>query len=589
MKKLGNYLLVSLCLMMLSCAVVNGEISDAVRALPSDAPLIIATQSLDDIDEQLIPYLIQLGLPIEEGTSVATELGNILEIDVDIDSTRGAALVIMDMDNADEAVAMLLPVSRAGSALERLARDEEIEEIGRGRYSVIGRDDMLLKGLGDYLVLASTLDVLDSISESAGGPELSQAEERMFDQGLVAGKVQLQNLGEGFDQALSGMSEGMQSGTVPPGIMSMMGVYMDRLEDLDTLTFGMNLGENNVVINTYVTALPGTVLADCLDEQPTTNVESALEMLPNRALVMAAAMSGDGENFRPFVEAFVDAMMEESDIDADEADEIVDSMMAWTTGWEGPSAFAQYLSPMNDDGLMEPPVIMGCYTYSDAEEALDLVSESLPTMNRLFGDSLGMSVDVDENAGQVSGHRYSTIMMDMSGMDLGAEGMAAMESQWGEDMVLTEYLCAVDNQLLFTMSEDSLEDYIDFLGSRRRSGLDSSESIGMAASDLPREANLYFFLHAGNMIRQSLGQMPDAAPEEMMAMGMFSELEGVIGFAGTTHRNSMEATITIPNEMVQYFGTMAMMFSSMGQNNGMGAPTVPGPDDQGPPPRIFHK
>ena len=143
-----------------------------------------------------------------------------------------------------------------------------------------------------------------------------------------------------------------------------------------------------------------------------------------------------------------------------------------------------------------------------------------------------------------------------------------------------EQFCQVDPKTMAVgMGPGRLAELLSFM-SAGKPGLASDPQIAGAAENLPKSANMYWFVNIGNMVRQQAATMP---PEAMMMMGMFMQLQGVIAGSVTLENGAVHADLFIPNEPIKLIGSIATQFMMMSQQMGQGGMPPGGMQPMTPP------
>ena len=569
----GYRKLTAILILILTCATADLTAAgpDMLGEIPSDAAAIVVTRPIGELNSRINAFLTQVGLPPENQLDLPTMIPGQLGLATSIDDSRGLAVAIGDLTQPRQTLLAFIPVTEPDSALDGLRQAEQLTATDSPNIHAMTSNGLFVTTTARHLVIAGGADRLQKLSTTKRGLELNAADQAILKDSLIAAKINLGPLMPMFkQQALAGLNQpGMEQMGAAQDINEMM---IERITDLDSVFLAVNLLETAVNLTMNFQPVAGSPMADFLAKHETIDA-SALAPLPANEFVMAYAFSLNPASMTNATDAVMDLLTSEATtagtLSATDAAQAKELTLEWLKIGATRGALAEYLTPT---GSSEGMRMMGLAQVEDVDRALDLMKESAPLMNKVMKESLNITTTYDDNAGKIGPRTYTEWSFDMSTMDLPPEAMEALKSQWGGSTTFTEQFCRIDDQRMgIGLGSSSLEELLAFIDSGQ-TGLSANPAIAQSAANLPQKANVIAFVHLGNAVRKMLNQ-PTTPPEAMMMMGMFAQLQSVIGTTATFSPDGLRSDVTIPADLIQFAVTMAMQFSGM-----------MGPGAAGPPP-----
>ena len=567
-------------LLMLGSTCLGAARPDVLNMIPSDSAVVIVTQPLAKVTQQVNTFIQRLGVPMENPVDIATLAGGQLGLGSEIDVNRACGLAIGNLELPQETLLAFVPVAKnAELVMGQLAATGGARPTATAGILQLPTGGVFAKASGQYIVVGGSEALLQQLGSKPLGVKLSDAEMSLLDTSLAACKLEMASAVKGGQEAMmTAMNMNPQMQTMP-GTKDMFTTMFTLLAEADTLFAGIGVRTDGIGISSLLTAKPGTELAQMLSDHPTTGI-APLNALPAKPFLVASVANLRGSALAGLTDRLIEPMIASAG-DAVTADEqsqikqiILETMKQYRAG-----AYAEYVSPMTPAGGPGPKKIMGMFGCTDSARMMVLAKQSMPLMTKVMQHYAKMAMSYNDAAGQIAGRDYAEFTVDFSTMDMPPESLEAMKAQFGGETTMTEQLCAVDkNNIAIGVGPDSLAELLNSVDSGQ-GGLGEDPAIVQAARNLPSQANVYAFMPIGNMVRQALSQ-PNTPPQAMMMAGSFMQIQSAIGGSATLADGMVRTDAFIPNEPLQAAAMFVQMM--MGAMGGPGA--GPGMGPGGPQP-----
>jgi hypothetical protein len=172
------------------------------------------------------------------------------------------------------------------------------------------------------------------------------------------------------------------------------------------------------------------------------------------------------------------------------------------------------------------------------------------------------------DAGQVNGQSFDEVAFDLSQLPIPPEMQQGMRMALGGNLTVTEQIARLDNQrIAMAIGQGNLEQALNVVKNSPGT-LDKQAEVAKVAAHLPAKANVIGFANVGKSMAAAMEQQAGAMdPGMMMMMGMFSQIQGTVGYAGTLQEGMASGELFVPTELIQSVVQMGMAMTA-----GMGPP-----------------
>ncbi|MBN2209800.1 MAG: hypothetical protein JW709_00240 [Sedimentisphaerales bacterium] len=555
-----------------------------LRDVPGDAALILATQPLSELSIKADSYARKMGLPIapEEPIDLGAMLSGKLEIPGLIDPSRGLALIITDLEQAEETLMLFLPITDPKTAADVLTGNGATPHPDMpGAFQRMGEDSVAMV-VGNYLAMASDVEQFKKLSELKKGVTLSASDAKVFAENDVAAVINLAGIMPKLrEQMLEGLAN-MPEEAKTSGNEQMMTMMVDRISECQTVTLGFRLGDAGINMVVNMLAKPGSTLATYLANN-TKTTPAALAKLPAGSMIFGGSVALNPEVMSSLMDALIDmnlAAVKEENINKEEIIALRD-VLHKTYESNNKGSFALYTPSAPSGSGMNMCMVVH---QDNLAETMKLSKSSIEALNKLYqqGDGKMPVITYTENAGKVGDLSYNEVVADLSQMEMNPEGMQALTMVFGSPKFTVQSALVKENIMASGIGEGMLEQAVSLVNNSTTS-LDKQAGVAKAAQNLPPQANAYLFVdiqgYSQFVMQMMMGmaqQNPEATQGMMIAMGMMGQLQGTAGWAATAEDGILKTEAFIPMETVQSVANIGMMMlQSMG--GGMG----PGQEPQG--------
>lgn len=270
----------------------------ALDKAPTDAVLVIATPSLNQLDKQAGQLLAAMGLP---QISTPSQLLQIANLRNGLNMEGSAAVVVLpgDPNGAQEPpIIVLLPVTDYGALLGNFG----VKPAGAGALDSLNMagSDVFAKDVGGgYAALSPTEAVLAAFAGKGGNLEaykaaLGAAGAAVADKAEILAVANVAAMGPYMDAWSAGVKEGMAAAGGPdPKQMEAASKVMDDLfktlkRDGRTLALGIDAGATGVAFDMAAMFKEGSETAKTLTGPGAAS--SLMKRLPDQPYILAAAV-----------------------------------------------------------------------------------------------------------------------------------------------------------------------------------------------------------------------------------------------------------------------------------------------------------
>ena len=532
---------------------------EVLEKMPANATVVAVSKPISELNTKIDLFVRQIGIPIQE----PIDLKDMVKLpgfpaQRQIDSGRPMAMTMLNILDPKNSIAIYLPVNDAAAILEAIPEKQALAD---GVYKL--QDDVNLMADGDYLVFSPSSITLTTIKNGPKGAKLSSADSEIFESGDIAANINLTTV----MPILKGMALG-KIAQIPeiqnhPARVKLANMIIDRVTEFEGLGLALTLAPENILIDMNFKAIEGSKLASVMQNHPTIS-PSALSKLPDGNFMLAYAVEMDTDVLTPAINAVIDTLAEDAEIQEKLGAEniaAIKDIMAKSTEICSTGIMAQYMPENTDPTQPTMQTMMGISKSKDSDKLMEYMSSISPAISNLMKSfGLDIAMDFKPDAGTVAGKEYGELTVDMSQMDMPQEALDALAAQWGGQAMFTEQLAKIDDKHVAFGTGGGLEKLLTF-DSVGANSLDQNEQIKKLTQVLPKKANVYMFMNAGNMMQASMSN-PNMPMEAQMMMGMLSQVKGTVAASKVVDDGLARVKLVIPNELIQS-GVMAAMTFQM--------------------------
>ncbi len=568
------------------CAAVSTEI---LGDLPGDAAFVLVTKPLSELSKKADNYARKLGLPIspEEPVDLGAMLSGELEIPGVMDPSRGLALVITDMNNAEETLMAFLPITDPKAAAEALTASGATPHPGMpGAFQRMGEDSVAMV-VGKYITMASNVEVFKKYTEAKKGVTLSASDAKVFADNDIAAVINLTGvmpeLKKQMQEGLAEMPEEAKTGAN----QQMFNTMIDRFSECEVVTLGLRLGDAGINFSMNAHAKPGSTLAKYLINKTKTS-PAALAKLPGSNLIFGGTLALDPEVMTTLMDAVIDMNIAAANADkAKEEDIKALRDIMHSNAVLDKSSFALYTPSASGGPGMNMCMVVHQENLAQAMKQNKQMTEALSKLYQQTNNKTMPVMAYTENAGKVGELSYDEFVADFSQAEMAPEAMQGITTLFGSPKITGQSALVKKDIMAAGVGQGMLEQAIAMVNNSTTT-LDKQAGVAKAVQNLPPQANAYAFVdiqgYSQFMMQMMMGmaqQNPEAAQGMAMMMGMMGQMQGTAGWAATAENGSLKTETFIPIETVQSVANMAMMVMQ-GMGGGMG-PGGQEPADTGTP------
>jgi len=593
-------ILMSLCLGQIPAQAKEIKSTEALREMPQQAVIALATQPIDAINKKVGSFSQEIGVANPEEpfdikgllTSSIAEMG----VNITIDGSRGVGLAVLNpMANPLLKIPVLfLPVADAQNALNGLKK-----KTAAGQDIWQTADDMFVRASGKYLLLAEKAEILTTIAPMPKGINLTEHDRKIFSQSDAAVVINMTSLTPMMRMMAMMFTAGEQA-QKHPALGKMTNLFVERICEMNTISVGAKLGSQGVNLKYNIQAKKGSTLAQHLTNHPLTDL-APLAKLPGQDHIFAYAFNFDNKAFGNALTSIIDILRTDTTVQNNikpaEFDEIKNlTLKMLELNHQG--SVAMYPSPDTPkSGTMLGRSIYIANMKNNREILAQTAQMSGLTAKIMAQFGVPVKLTYKKAAGQIDGITYDEMDMEMSAMVPDPEAKKALQKMYGDKMTITQQYCTMNDLLLGGTGKGTLEQAIAMIKNQTTT-LDKNPGIVKAAQNLPSHANAFGFIDFAQYMQFALGMAfsQTSAPQgdETQQMqntitDMLKQIKGTIGFSITLADGRLQNDIFIPNELIQSASktVMGLMLSGLFQPPSPSEQTGPDSQPQNPPPFEF--
>jgi hypothetical protein len=541
--------------------------------LPADADLVLVTQPLSIVSAKLDLFMRAAGITQQNQPPFKVEdmLSAQLDMPGMIDGTQSFALVIGDLQNAEQTMVAYLPVTNAIQAIE-----------AQGAQKVPGTDDIwqlpqagtTFKPAGKYLLVGENPDTFTALAQKNLGLTLSPSDAALLAKSEALAVIKLGSLlPELRKEALQEVNQAEEL-QEHPGLKKVINMSLDRLVEVEKISTGLSLGKNGIKLTALTKAQADSTLAKYLVAQPKTDAQ-ALAKMPAGKFITAATYRIDQKTVETPVFAIFDALAEEITQTGQDCSADVKQLKSTLSRIYGDIlkdavCQAQYApaAPSTTPGAMQ---LIQITSFKNVKPILDASQKLYPLMSKLIQQAgYNLPMTYKTGVGKVEGISYDEFTFDLSQLPIPPEALQAIAQQWGGKAAMTQQYCALDaDRLAVGMGAGTLQEAVQ-LAKTSTAGLNTNPGIVQTAQNLDSQANMLVFIDVNSYLQLVMSQMMSGTPQGgmnpmMMFMPILGQIKGTVGVSATLNSGSASTEMFIPTEVIQsaYAAYMQMMMQMM--------------------------
>lgn len=570
MKRMGRFGALACCMAVLISAMpVRAETVNALKAVPAEAWGSLTIRNVGELDNKLMALAQRLNTPVP--MSPLEMLKGQLQL-TGVNNDGGAAVVMMPMLTGDpnNSFAVLIPCSDFEAMTANMAKEEAVG--GISRCMLMGAEESYIAQNGGYAILSPSAGGAQAVLAAKSNPTVDSAWSKhqlsRFEQDDLTLHLNLKAI----------IASPMVQGMLP--MLAASGSFNPQdLNDLDSLTISIRVGENGLNVGVYHQVVEGSESAKILTSvKPST--KSLLQGLPNGDYMFAGGLHGSKEAFGKYSQAYSSILgnpMLAMSIGADPAKmqevgakagalvadvrDVSFSVSALPEGSDGLIGMTKVLTFEGDAkgkcakmGEIISTLLTGMFTGEEAQEAVQHVkfSSGAESIDGMSVDQLAVAVDQMKG---VSEKDYSQMKMVF-----GAEG------------ILIRIAAVDDNHVAVTFGGGKgLMESVAGLVKGGDAPLGANEGIKKVGGLLPKAKTFEAYFSIDNTMK--FANAASKAVDEMPPPP-FPKVEVPVGIVGApVGAGGFQIDVAVPMEMVVAAKDFAM---SMQGGPPPGAPTPDG-------------
>jgi len=589
---------VMLFLLLLSTLTATPQIASAAQVppvlaeMPSDAMVVVACRSLSALSTKVDLFAHQMGfMTAEQSLNMEQLIGAETGLMNQIDGAGSLGLCVINLLNAEKTVIAYLPARDGKAAIEATGASAvngttNIYKHPNGPY---------MTSSGKYLLMAGNAEVLSSLGTLAKGVKLAGKDKEIFENSDVAGIVNFSAVMPLAQQMIVGALASKQEIQQHPSLVQIISMAAERLSELQRVTFGGLLGQKGIQFKVDLTAQPGSKLAKFLSNHPMIDT-STLQALPGKNVILSEIVSFSGDQMQSLCNVILDAVAADTTltgkVNPADIQELKALLPDMTTA---KGCMAMYTPVAKQAGAGAANKTSGMQiVYVGKFDNIDKVLSSYDKFCKLvtkISAQAGFPIKMSYKRGvsTIEGVKIDEFSFDLSETPMPDEIKMGLSMVYGGKPGLTYQLAPMGNNMLaMGIGEGCINQAINVLKSST-TPLSQDPSLSATAGNLPSQANLYFFVDAGNYIQwicslmqsqmQAMMQMQaqQGQPQMNPMMGMmsmmgpmFSNVKGTVGVSATLADGRASTDVFIPNELIKSVADIIKMLQGMMGPQGQG-------------------
>lgn len=576
MKQMGRYGALACCMaMLISTVPVRAESVNALKSVPAEAWASLTIRNVGELDNKLMALAQRLNTPVP--MSPLEMLKGMLQL-TGVNHDAGVAVVMMPMLNPadpNSAFGILVPCSDFAAMTASMAMEEPVG--GVSRCMLMGAEESYIAQHENYAILSPSAAGVQAILAAKSNPTSATAWSKhqlgRFAQDDITLHINLKAI----------VASPMVQGLMP--MLAAGGSFNPQdLNDLDSATVAVRVGENSLNVGLYYQVAEGSESANLMNSVKATT-KSLLQGLPGGDYMFAGGLHGSKEVFAKYGEVYGGVLgnpMVAMNIGADPAQmQEVGTLVSALVANIRDVSFSANALPEGADGVMGMTKVVtfdgdakgncakmgdiftkllgGMFTSAEAQEAVKNIKfkSGAETIGDVSVDQLAVALDQMEGVSEKDYNQMKKIF--------GAEGL------------LIRMAAIDDTRVAVTFGGGKA--MMESLAARIKEGgapLGADDGIKKVGGMLPKSKTLEAYFSIDNTMKfaaaaaNAVNEMPPPPfPKVEVPVGVVGAPVGGVGF---------QLDVAVPMEMVVAVKDFAMSMQGGGPPPGGPATTPDAPE-----------